>query len=341
MSPTLPPRPAAPPVASSAPVDLLGDFHMPMAPAQPASSSMFAALNLGSGAGAAAQPAPAQSAAGGAGMGGGLSAFDELLGLSSGPAASDAAPRFQAPFSLSHAVLQMAGMSPDTSPQVLQTTHGGLEIAVATAAHGPSVMLLVQTRNTGSGSGDVTVTVLPPPGVDATFPPGQSGVGADGRARTPSMHPQGGAALVVSLAATHLAPGGDAMRIQVESGAGAEVPCHVPLPLLGFQSFLRPAGLSEADFGASWGAHAEEVRVEVAAVVVKNAEDFERLVPARLNLKVVKVIGTEVISAGMHPVGGICLVHARIGQSLNFIVRTKNAVFTQNVATCISSLLSV
>jgi hypothetical protein len=247
--------------------------------------------------------------------------------------------------------------------QVLHTSPGGVELAVAAAPRGAGAVLLVQVRNAGEAPADVAVALLPPPGVHAAFLPGEP-LDARGRACAPAMRPHGGAAFVAALSVAEMAPA-DAFRLQLETAGGADIPVHIPPAALGFHSFLRPADLVEAAFGEQWGSHPEERRLDVPAAAVRSAADFERLAPARLNLKVpprraprrraaaprrarsrpglrqvVKVIGVEVIGAAQHPAGGLCLVHARIGDTLSFIVRTRSAVYTHNVAGCLASLLA-
>ena len=169
---------------------------------------------------------------------------------------------------------------------MLHTSPGGVELAVAAAPRGAGAVLLVQARNVGAAPADVAVALLPPPGVHAAFLPGEP-LDTRGRACAPAMRPHGGAAFVAALSVTEMAPA-DAFRLQLETAGGADIPVHIPPAALGFQSFLRPADLVEAAFGEQWGAHAEERRFDVKgpAAAVRSAADFERLAPARLNLKV-------------------------------------------------------
>jgi hypothetical protein len=51
-----------------------------------------------------------------------------------------------------------------------------------------------------------------------------------------------------------------------------EVP--IPLKIFGFQHFLRPANINEQQFGANWGGHACERRLEVRDPAIQSIDSY-------------------------------------------------------------------
>ena len=97
-----------------------------------------------------------------------------------------------------------------------------------------------------------------------------------------------------------------------------------------FESFLRPAPISEQEFGNNWKLHVCEAKVEVTSPSLSTPDALKTLIEPRANARVVSIIGNEVIIATMHAAQGLCLMHARVSSgTAKFLVRTKDAAYSE------------
>ena len=64
--------------------------------------------------------------------------------------------------------------------------------------------------------------------------------------------------------------------------------------MVGLHSFLRPAAISEQEFGNKWKLHTCEAKVEVAHASLSTPETFKAAIEPRMNARVVSIIGAEV-----------------------------------------------
>jgi len=190
------------------------------------------------------------------------------------------------------------------------------------------VRLLLQFRESlgASGTGHVVhVRYQIPPHVQVKYLGDPTPLpAADGTIALPPMPWPRGVTHVLCLAAGGMTAGGEAamrLRLAVASNGKFDL-VDIPQAMVGFQSFLRAAALSEQEFGQQWSQHPCEAKVEVTVAAITSPDAFKSLLEARINAGVVKIIGAEVISAARHVGhGGVCLVHARVGAAgkVNFI----------------------
>ena len=190
------------------------------------------------------------------------------------------------------------------------------------------VRLLLQFRESlgASGSGHVVhVRYQIPPHVEVKYLGDPTPLPAgDGTIALPPMPWPRGVTHVLCLKAGGMPAGGEAamrLRLAVASNGKFDL-VEIPQSMVGFQSFLRAAALSEQEFGQQWSQHPCEAKVEVTVAAITSPDAFKSLLEPRINAGVVKIIGSEVISAARHVGhGGVCLVHARVGTAgkVNFI----------------------
>lgn len=247
-------------------------------------------------------------------------------------------PGFPVPAS----VMAMLGGA-SQKPTVVFKRADGFELAAvqARAPNGASLLLIQHRNGSSQPAADVRVQYLLPSGATATYagdPP--PSVSYDGQAALPLLAFNGSASHVLTLTA---APGpldlNFQLRVRIVQGARQDE-AAIPAAFFGFQSILSPAPVSEQQFGQNWGAHPEEKRFELTVNSIQSPEQYQASLETNLNLKVVKIIGKEVISAGQHGVLGLCLVHAKLGAGkIGFIVRSKDAAYTANLCAALSNVL--
>eukprot|EP00281_Chroomonas_sp_CCMP1168_P004534 CAMPEP_0206257896 /NCGR_PEP_ID=MMETSP0047_2-20121206/25605_1 /ASSEMBLY_ACC=CAM_ASM_000192 /TAXON_ID=195065 /ORGANISM="Chroomonas mesostigmatica_cf, Strain CCMP1168" /LENGTH=242 /DNA_ID=CAMNT_0053684553 /DNA_START=1 /DNA_END=729 /DNA_ORIENTATION=+ len=241
------------------------------------------------------------------------------------------------------------GLSRTSNAPVVIARSSNVHIAAMSALKDDTVILVVQLHSPEHSLADITAEYAFPPSVQGACYSESNSRSFNGvKAVITSLEPQGPATTHrITLQLRGLPTPDQPLRIFVRTSfydipnmAPVKEDIAVPAHILGFQHFLRPAPLSEQQFGQSWGGHACERRGELRASV-GSTDEYVAKIKALMNMHCVKVIGAEVICAATLPSHGVVLLHARVGPGmLAFIARTQHDAYTLAVATSLAAVMA-